>query len=379
MINLFQPSTDTRELAAVSRVLDSHWLGRGPVSSEFESAWAQHIGVDPAQCLAITSATEGIFTIFQMILSPGDEVIIPSIHFVGVANAVIAAGGVPVFCDVDKRTLNTTAQFIADRMTPKTRAVCVLHYGGYPCEIDKIKVLIDDINEINQKDYLWLVEDSANSPASTYKGKACGTWGDFGVWSFDAMKVMSTGDGGMLYACDSDLIQQAKQLLYLGLDETSGLSSQKERWWEFSVNVPGRRGLMNDLTAAIGIEQLKKLPRFVIDRQAWSKMYSDTLWKCGMHPPNFNPGNDGSSYYFHWLQLPTKHRDGLARYLRSKDVYVSMRYFPLHRVEFYQHDGYPLPGAEYAADHTLLLPLHQNLTFEDVETVCEKVKEYFER
>lgn len=369
-IQLFQPSTDTRELAAVSRVLDSHWIGRGAIATEFEFAWAQHIGVDPAQCLAITSATEGLFAIMQMLLSPGDEVIIPSIHFVGVANAVLAAGGVPVFCDVDKRTLNTTAEFVADRMTDKTRAVCVLHYGGYPCAIDEIGEAIRD------KD-IYLIEDSANSPASTYKGKACGTWGDFGVWSFDAMKIMSTGDGGMVYCANPSHTKKLKQLLYLGLDETSGLSSRKERWWEFSVNVPGRRGLMNDLTAAIGIEQLKKLPQFVIDRQAWSKMYSDILWKCGMHPPNFDPGNDGSSYYFHWLQLPTKHRDGLARYLRSKDVYVSMRYFPLHRVEFYQHDGYPLPGADYAADHTLLLPLHCGLTFEDVETVCNHIKDYF--
>lgn len=379
-IQLFQPSIGPAELAAVSRVLDSNWLGRGPVAAQFESAWAQHIGVDPDQCLALTSATEGLFAIFQMILSPGDEVIIPAIHFVGVANAVVAAGGIPVFCDVDKRTLNTTAQFVADRITPKTRAVCVLHYGGYPCEIDDISILCSAAG-------IYLVEDSANSPASTYRGRACGTWGDFGVWSFDAMKVMSTGDGGMIYSKTVGALQTAKKMLYLGLDETSGLSSKKEQWWSFGVEYPGRRGLMNDLTASIGLVQLEKLPEFIKKRNALSAEYdrffhgNSAYGAIGLrllkYCPHPNEHQD-PSFYFYWIQLhSTEARDGLARYLRSKDVYVSMRYFPLHRVEFYQHDAYPLPGAEYAADHTLLLPLHQSLSFEDVETVCERVKEYF--
>lgn len=373
-IQLFQPSLSHEELAGVAKVLDSNWLGRGPVAAQFESVWAQHIGVDPAQCLALTSATEGLFTIFQMLLSPGDEVIIPAIHFVGVANAVVAAGGKPVFCDVDKRTLNTTAKLIADRITPKTRAVCVLHYGGYPCEIDDISVLCSAAG-------IYLIEDSANSPASTYRGRACGTWGDFGVWSFDAHKIISTGDGGMIYARNPDDIQTAKKMLYLGQDEMSGYSSTRERWWEFSVSVPGRRGLMNDLTASIGLAQLEKLPEFIKKRNALSAeydrffhgRYAIEISRCP-HPNEFqNP-----SFYFYWIQLQFT-RDDLAHHLREHEIYTSFRYFPLSRVEFYRHDGYPLPGAEYAADHTLLLPMHQGLTFDDVETVCARVKEYFEK
>lgn len=379
-IQLFQPSLGREEIESVYSVMHSNWLGRGPVSAQFESAWAQHIGVAPAQCLAITSATEGLFTIFQMLLSPGDEVIIPAIHFVGVANAVVAAGGKPVFCDVDKRTLNTTAQFIADRITPKTRAVFVLHYGGYPCEIDDISILCGASG-------IYLIEDSANSPASSWMGKACGTWGDFGVWSFDAHKIISTGDGGMLYARNPDDIQTAKKMLYLGQDEMSGYSSTRERWWEFSVSVAGRRGLMNDLTAAIGLEQLCKLSDFVEWRRRYTLYYNKMFYEMfpksrkviTPHNPLGYHENDGCSYYFYPIQLENQEtRDGLARYLRSKDIYVSMRYFPLHRVEFFAHDGYLLPGAEYAADRTLLLPMHQSLSFEDVETVCKRVKEYFE-
>lgn len=378
-IQLFQPALGPEELAAVSRVLDSSWLGRGPVAAEFESAWAKHIGVDPPQCLAVTSATEGLFTIFQMLLSLGDEVIIPAIHFVGVANAVVAAGGKPVFCDVDKRTLNTTAQFVADRITPKTRVVCVLHYGGYPCEIDDIAIVCNVAG-------IYLIEDSANSPASTYRGKACGTWGDFGVWSFDAMKVMSTGDGGMLYARDPDDIKTAKKMLYLGLDETSGLSSIKEQWWSFGVEYPGRRGLMNDLTAALGLEQLRKLPEFVEWRRRYTLYYNKTLYEMfpksqkviTPHNPLGYHEDDGCSYYFYPIQLEAQEtRDGLALYLREHEIYTSFRYFPLSRVEFYQHDAYPLPGAEYAADRTLLLPLHQSLTFDDIELICGHIRDFF--
>lgn len=365
-------------MIALSHTIKTNWLGRGPLAAQFESAWAQHIGVQPEQCLAITSATEGLFTIFQMILSPGDEVIIPAIHFVGVANAVLAAGGKPVFCDVDKRTLNTTAQLIAERVSRKTRAICVLHYGGYPCEIDTIAAMVESLNARKDTRPVYFVEDNAHSPASTYKGKACGTWGDFSVASFDAMKILSTGDGGMLVAQNPEFIQTARKLLYLGLDETSGLSSTRDRWWEYSVTTPGRRGLMNDLTAAIGIEQLKKLPEFVEKRDYLSARYEELLPDEVESLPEY-PGLVRSSHYFYWIQLENKEtRDGLARYLRERDIYTSFRYFPLHRVEYFQHAAYPLPGADYAADRTLLLPLHQSLSFEDVETVCEKVKEYFE-
>lgn len=372
MINLFQPSLSKEEVFALSSTIETNWLGRGPISAQFESAWAQHIGVQPEQCLAITSATEGLFIIFQMILSPGDEVIIPSIHFVGVANAVIAAGGKPVFCDVDKRTLNTTAQFIADRMTDKTRAVCVLHYGGYPCEIDEIR------NSIKGK-AIYLVEDNAHSPASTYQGKTCGTWGDFSVQSFDAMKILSTGDGGMLVAQNPEFVQTARKLLYLGLDETSGLSSTRDRWWEYSVTTPGRRGLMNDLTASIGVEQLEKLAGFVDKRDKLSARYDQCLPDI-LRPPMDYSGNSKPSYYFYWVQLRDEAtRDGLARYLREQSIYTSFRYFPLSRVEFFAHDNYPLPGADYAAERTLLLPLHCGLSFEDVETVCNHIKDYFKQ
>lgn len=375
MINVFQPSLSKEEVLAFSKTIETNWLGRGTIAAEFERAWAKYIGVEPEQCLAITSATEGLFIIMQMILSPGDEVIIPSIHFHGVANAVIAAGGRPVFCDVDNQTLNTTSEKIKARITDKTIAVCVLHYGGYPCEIDRIK-------ELCETRFLFLIEDNANSPTSTYKGVACGTWGDFGVTSFDSMKVISTGDGGMLYAKKEGYISQAKQLLYLGLDETSGLSSARERWWEFAVNVPGRRGLMNDLTAAIGIEQLKKLPEFIEKRTELFVKYHSELSK--LHPRvilfrELPFDFDGtSSFYFYPIQLADQAtRDGLAHYLRNKDIYVTMRYFPLHRVEYYQHDAYPLPGADYAADHTLLLPLHQGLSFDNIEFICDAVREYF--
>jgi dTDP-4-amino-4,6-dideoxygalactose transaminase len=362
MINVFEPALSQNEAAAAAEVMTGGWIGRGPKVAAFEAAWAAHIGVNPENVVSISTCTEGLFQAVELLgIGPGDEVIIPSIHFIGAANAVIKAGARPVFCDVDSRTLNAGSKMIQDAVTRKTKAMIVLSYGGviHP---------VDDLIEMPGKPKF--IADCACSPATRVKGEAYGMLCDIAVWSFDAMKILSTGDGGMVYCQDPELAQRLRQNIYLGMDETSGLSSSKERWWEFEVTGPGRRAIMNDITAAIGLEQLKKLPRFVARRKEIWGMYNERLagldWLT-LPPPV--PDYVESSYYFYWVQL--EKRDELARYLKERDVYVTFRYYPLHRVF---KTGQKLPGADRAADRTLLLPLHQGLSSDEVEYICECVR-----
>jgi len=365
MINVFSPSVGQDELLAIADSFNMNWIGKGPKVIEFEAAWAQHIGVSPENVVSVNCATEGLFQVFSL-LSP-DEVIIPSIHFIGAAQAVISTGATPIFCDVDKHTLNPTLEHIQQKYTRKVEAVCLLHYGGVAQELDAIRQWCDD-------KHIWLIEDAACSPATVYKGKVAGTWGHFGVWSFDSMKIISTGDGGMIYCENPKHTKELRKRLYLGMDSTSGLSSQNERWWEFGVSGMGRRAIMNDLAAGMGLEQLKKLPEFIRRRGQLYIAYDNRLLDgtpCFM-PPN-NPTRAELSFYFYWIQTP--HRDDLAKFLRSQQIYCTFRYYPLHRV-FKTDDN--LPGVDYAADNTLLLPLHCNLTDEQVNFVCEKVKEFYE-
>ncbi|NQW46874.1 MAG: DegT/DnrJ/EryC1/StrS family aminotransferase, partial [Planctomycetes bacterium] len=249
MIHNCQPSLGAEELDAVRRVFQSNWLGKGRLTEEFEEAFAAHLDVPREHLRSSNSCSEGLFLSLKILgVGPGDEVVMPSISYVASANAVVERGARPVFCDVDRRTLNATAESIEAVLTPRTRAVMLIHYGGLPADMDPILQLLRPRG-------IRLVEDSACSVASTYKGRACGTIGDIGVWSFDPAKILVTGDGGMVYARDQEMARRAELELYLGLGSQSGFSSAaSSRWWEFDVTCAGRRGITNDICSAIGLE-----------------------------------------------------------------------------------------------------------------------------
>lgn len=366
MISLFHPTTGKDELLAVADSFNTGWLGKGAKVAEFEAAWANHIGATPEQVVSTNSCTEALFTAVKLLgIGPGDEVIIPTVHFIGVAQAVLAAGGKPVFCDVDPRTLNATADFILSKITRRTVAIILNHYGGIACPMAEIRQLLEQCPGI------YLVEDAACAPASTYQGQAVGTFGDIGVWSFDAMKVLTTGDGGMMYIRNERLAQLARSVLYLGTDTQSGLGANTERWWEFNVEITGaRRSVMNDVAAAMGLEQLKRLTDFSYRRETIWNFYGMSLDKLPLDlPPEYD---NKPSFYFYWIQTPC--RDELATWLKSQGIYTSFRYWPLH-LAF--RTGDCLPNAEKAARETLLLPLHCRLTDEDVFFVCDKIKEFY--
>ncbi|MBY0493528.1 MAG: DegT/DnrJ/EryC1/StrS family aminotransferase [Cyanobacteria bacterium] len=373
MINVFQPELGEEELAAVKAVMASNWTGRGKITEQFEAAWAAHLGVERDRVVSATCCTEGLFqSVAAAGVKPGDEVVITSITFVGAGNAVVAAGARPVFADVDPRTLNPTLDHIASCLTPRTRAVLITHYGG---------IAIADTQAIAalcRERGIALIEDSACAPASRLPdGTACGTAGDFGVWSFDSMKMISTGDGGMIYSKAPGQNATLSLDLYLGLGTTSAISKTGDRWWEFDVARPGRRAIMNDLSSAIGLEQLKKVGSFAERRRKVARAYNDRLkshrW---LKLPPAALLDDHSVPYFYWVQMSPSNRNTLASYLRERQVYVTFRYYPLHRLPIYQHDGRDLPGTEQAANTTLLLPMHQGLSEADIDRVVSLIDEY---
>lgn len=371
MINVFQPCLGEEELKRIKEVFESNWLGKGKVNDEFELGFATHLNVDRRHVFTTNCCSEGLFASMHMFdIGPGDEVIIPTISFVGAGNAVCASGAKLTLCDVDPRTLNVRACDIEEKITPNTKAVMFIHYGGVPCEMDEIMALA-------KKHNLYVIEDSACSVSSTYKGRACGTIGDMGMWSFDAMKILVCGDGSILYFSDPELKIKAEKWLYFGLESKSGFSNSiDKKWWEYNVSSFGHRAVMNDITAAMAVEQLKKLPGFIAKRKAiheeYDRLLSDLRW---LDTPPALADYCKSSYYFYHIQIKTAQRDDLAKYLREHDVYTTFRYFPLHRVKYYGING-SFPNADYSADHTLCLPIHQSLSMEDVATVAQLIHDF---
>lgn len=371
-IPVFSNSLGDEELEAVRAVLKSRWLGRGPECKGFEADMATTLGVDGF--LLTNSGTASIFVAVQaMDLQPGDEVIISSVNFVSCATAVIEAGATPLFADVDPHTLNILPSEILRLRTDRTRAVIILHYGGHPADMDGIKAACGDD--------ILIVEDAAVAFPAHYKGQPCGTIGDMGIFSFNAVKALAMGDGGGLVIPDAALMNRAKSFQYLGLADTSrsGLDALAEgevhRWWEFQVQDLAGRHISNDILAAIGRVQLKKVPGFIARRKEVWGMYQEGLKGIpGLTlPPEPLPGCE-SAYFMYWVQCEA--RDTLATHLTENGVYCTFRYFPLHLVERFG-PRIDLPGADQASETTLNIPLHQNLSDADVSRVIGLVRGYF--
>lgn len=377
-IQLFRPDFGLAEQEATRRVIDSGWVGRGALTIQFERAFADHIGVHAAQILMLPSATDGLFhTIKLLDLKAGDEVILPSISFIGAAQAAVSGGASVVLADVDPHSLNPTVDNLEVARTAHTKAVILIHYGGTPCEMTDIMTWANHHGII-------MIEDSACSPASTFAGQACGSFGQFAVWSFDSMKMMSTVEGGAIYVKDPALMAQLRRDCALGMSSTAGhASTAAARWWEFDVTAPARRSQFNDVAAALGLTQLARLPEMLSKRQAIVARYNMRLQGApwvqlprGPRPtlPASEPRTQ-DSHYFYWIQLTDGRRDALAQYLREQGIYSSFRYFPLHRTTLFASPT-PLPGADYAADNTLNLPCHSMLSLADVDAVADAVLDF---
>ncbi|MBZ6232735.1 DegT/DnrJ/EryC1/StrS family aminotransferase [Streptomyces olivaceus] len=374
MINVTQPSVGAEELAAISAVFDSKWLGSGRRTEEFEEQFAQHLGVSAESLLFLNSATSGLFLAAELLgIGPGDEVVLPSNGFIANANCVIDAGARPVFCDIDDGVLNPRAEDVVKVLTPRTKAVMVLHYGGYPGEVEKIAALCAERG-------VALIEDAAVSVASSAGGRMCGTFGDFGIWSFDARKVITTGDGGMLYVRDPEVARRARRLAYHGLEDRSSFTTAAKSphlWWSFDIEDIGRRLVGNDMTAAMGKVQLRRLPEFVGRRRAIAERYTRALSGVpGVRVPPPLPEGHLSTHYFYWVRFDTQAvRDGVSEDLLAKDIYTSWRYYPLHRVPRYGATDAVLPVTDRVSDTALLLPAHQDLLDEEVDLVAREVVE----
>ncbi|MDJ0466242.1 DegT/DnrJ/EryC1/StrS family aminotransferase [Streptomyces sp. H27-C3] len=371
MINLFQPQLGAAELSAVADVFDSRWLGHGPRTTAFEAAFAEHLGVPADRVVFVNSGTSGLFLAMETLgLRPGDDVVLPSMSFVAAANAVMASGARPVFCDAQVRTLNPSLEDIEKALTPRTKAVVVLHYGGYPGDIVRITERCRELG-------IAVIEDAACSVASSVDGKRVGSFGDMAMWSFDAMKIMVTGDGGMFYARDAEQAARARRLAYHGLAQPSGLGAAKvsHRWWELDIPEVGRRVIGNDLTAAIGSVQLSRLAELIGRRREIVDLYDRELAGIpGLLLPPPLPAGHASSYYFYWVQMDAAIRDQVASELFAAGIYTTFRYATLHKVPAYGSDAV-LPQSDHAAGRTLCLPLHPGLSDDDVRTVAARLDE----
>lgn len=274
MINLFQPNVDQKSLDLLQEVFHSKWLGRGAVASEFEVRLAELLKTDKTKIHTIACCTDAIFGAFEVLgINPGREVIVPSISFPAVGSAILAAGLIPIIVDIDISSGNINLDRLAKALSSKTAAIFVTHYGGIPVDIKRLRELVGS--------QVLIIEDAACALGTYINGVACGTEGDFGCWSFDAMKLLTCGEGGAIYVSDSERMTHAKEYFYLGLpaQSKSGIDRQAsdKRWWEYQLNSPGRRSIFTNINAAIGLPQFDTLNMALERRKAIREHYCAAL------------------------------------------------------------------------------------------------------
>lgn len=365
-VPLFDLNYDAREEEAVREVFKRKWLSIGPECEAFEKEFSAAITAPYALSLANCTAALHL-AMLLLDIGEGDEVILPSLTFVATANAVRYVGATPVFADVvSLADLTMDADDIERCITPKTKAIIVMHYGGHACEMQKICDLAKNRN-------LKVIEDACHAPLATYNDVAMGVWGDVGCFSFFSNKNLSTGEGGMIVMKDQDLYDRAKLLRSHGM---TSLSYQRSKGHSSGYDVVGigYNYRMDDIHAALGRVQLAKLPADIAARKAYCEQYHSRLNGVADVILPFADIRGTSSYYIFpcWIDGGFERRDAIRAFLKDNGVMTSMHYPPVHHFTAYQPFACDIPVTERAAAGLITLPLYGHMGSDAVDYVCDK-------
>lgn len=372
-IPLFDLNYGSDEIQALTDTINDNWISTGPRCEKFEADFASALASPFA--LTVDNCTNALFmALMALDIGPGDEVLVPSLTFVATVNSVKYVGATPVFCDItSSENLCISAKEIEAKITLRTKAITVMHYAGFPCEMDTIM-------GIAKKHNLKVIEDACHGPLSEYQSrdassplKKLGAIGDIGCFSFFSNKNISTGEGGMLTCKDESIYKRLKLLRSHGMTTTSynraGGHSTK-----YDVVALGYNFRMDDLRAALGIVQLAKLKDDLIKRAQVRQWYDELLVDTpGVIVPfsGFNNGS-ASAFYSNYIfpimlkQGDSDYRDAVRDRLHAAGVQTSVHYPAAHRFSIYQSCHASLPVTEFASDHLITLPMYSKLSKDDV-------------
>ncbi len=356
------------ESRAVLDVMKSRWLSMGGVTQEFESQFAQVVGARHA--LAVSNATVALhLACLALGIGPGDEVIVPCLTFVATANAVLYTGAEVRFADIagpDDLTISVAA--IRACINPRTKAIIVMHYAGYPCQMPEIQ-------EIAVEHHLSIIEDAAHAPGAELNGRFMGTWGEVGCFSFFANKNLSTGEGGMLITNRDDIAERAGKLRSHGM---TSLTWDRHRGHAYSYDVVdlGYNYRIDEIRSALGLVQLGKLNAGNTRRGEIVRQYRLGLDDCGVGLPFADPAGTPAFHLFPILLPEGLERRKFMDRMRKEGVQTSIHYPPVHLFSYYQsrYPGVSLPVTEAIAAREVTLPLFAAMTEEDVGIVLESVR-----
>ncbi len=357
------------EHEAVRRVLESGWISMGPETEQFELEFAQYLGTKHA--IAVSSGTAALhLALLALGIGPNDEVIVPSLTFVATANAILYVGATPVFADITSLDdWNICPAEIERRITSRTKAVIVVHYGGFPCQMDRI-------NSIAQAHGLKVVEDAAHAPGGSFQSKKLGTWGNAGCFSFFSNKNMTSGEGGMVVT-DSD--EAAKRFKILRSHGMTSLTWDRHQGHSFSYDVvaTGYNYRMDELRAALARVQLAKLEENNRKRRRITlKMRNalDDMDSIALPFTEHNP-EESASHIFPILLESAELRPAFMSHMKDSGIQTSIHYPPIHKFSAYKNNKHDdLTITEDVCSRQVTLPLFPSLSSQQEEMVVRSIK-----
>ena len=363
-IPLFKPVVSEEAIKSVVEVLRSGWLGTGPKTEAFERNFADYIGVP--YCVGLNSCTAALHLGLKLLdLKPGTEVITTALTFVSTNHAILYNKLKPVFADIQPETGTLDVNSVSNLISAKTGAIMIMHYGGYPCDLDEFYALARERKTP-------IIEDCAHACGATYKGQRIGSHGDVHAFSFHAVKNLPAGDGGALTVKSKEHYLRLKRLRWLGIDRDTHQRNQLGAYeWEYDVNEVGFKYQMNDIHAAIALSQLPYVEQQNARRTEIAGLYAKRLANVtGINLLKYK--NDRKSSY-HLFCILAQKRDDLVRKLRENGVAVSVHYrrndlYPMYK----KHD---LPNTELFWKSVISLPMHINLTDEEVGYIADIINE----
>lgn len=372
MIELSNNFTDDDDLRAVSEVVRSGWFTEGPNVARFEKAFAAYIGTKYA--IATSSCTSALHLALRALgIQERDEVIVPSLSFVATANSVVYQRAKPVFAEIDPKTFCLDPDDVQNRITQRTKAIIPMHYAGHPTDMKPLVELAEDYD-------LYVIEDSAHAIGALYNGRRTGSLGNAGCFSFFSNKNMTCGEGGMMTTDDEEIARKARLMKTHGLDKGHWERYQTNSW-RYDVVTLGFNYRMNEMEAALGISQLKKLDHMNDLRIQNSQRYSALLRGNKYFSTQAVKSNVKHVYYLYVVQLKPEYediRDQVIEELKIQKIHAGVHYPPIHLSSFYKRKfGYregQYPVTEAIAHRIISLPMHQRLTAHEIEHIVAELK-----
>ena len=356
-IKLFDPVIDSKEEQLLLNTLRSHFWASGAGTnsvSAFEEKFKKY--VNAKECVAVNSGTAALNLALSLIDIKQKEVIVPSLTFVSTVNAIKLNHGIPVFCDVEPETGCISIEKMKKKINKKTKAVIPVHFGGFPCDLKKI-------NELCKKYKLHTIEDAAHAAGTSFRGKKIGSHSEFVCFSFHPVKNLAMPTGGLISINNSNS-KTSKQKLnakrWCGITNRKGIS--------YDVEELGNNYYMNEFSATIGLEQLKKLDKMNKKRKNIAKIYDKKI-----NVERKIPMNKDCSYHLYWILV--NNRNKFIKQMNQNRIEVGIHYKPVHQMTLYKNK-IKLPVTEDFGNRIVSIPIHPSLTDSEIEKITSSVNEF---